>query len=150
MHSTHAVFSHPKEQGAEFLFRLADSGWSKALNFEAPSADTTITLPPATNQGSKEAHIGVSWTSGLGKYKLTKVVTFAPRFVIKNELPQDISYRECGDVAGDAPIASGQSIPVHSFSPGRDPAISFKYPGVDCNWRVRLANRGGSDPDRVE
>ncbi|KAG8911288.1 hypothetical protein FRC00_006761 [Tulasnella sp. 408] len=127
------VFSHTKEQGAEFVFRLGDTAWSNALNFEAPSAETAVALgSPAPS--TKETHVGVSWTSGLGKYKLTKVVTFAPRFVLKNELGGDIVFRESGDPGNDAPLRAGSFTPIFALSARREAALAFKYPGVGSKW----------------
>ncbi|KAG9019286.1 hypothetical protein FRB90_004293 [Tulasnella sp. 427] len=131
--TTPFMFSHTKEQGAEFLFRLGDTAWSNALNFEAPSAETAVALGSSV-PSSKETHIGVSWTSGLGKYRLTKVVTFAPRFVLKNELDQDIVFRESGDPANDSPLRAGNSSPIFALSARREAALAFKYPGVDSKW----------------
>ncbi|KAG8981485.1 hypothetical protein FRB94_008774 [Tulasnella sp. JGI-2019a] len=128
------MFSHPKEQGGEFSIRIGDSAWSSVLNFEAPTAEAALVLKTSQSLGSKEAHIGISWSAGLGKYKITKVVTIVPRFVTKNELSQDILVRESGDPRSDAPLKSGQIMPIHSFSPGRDPGLTFKYPGVESAW----------------
>lgn len=131
------MFSHTKEQSAEFVFRLGDTAWSNVLNFEAPSAETAVALgSPAPS--TKETHVGVSWTSGLGKYKLTKVVTFAPRYVLKNELEQDIVFRESGDPGNDAPLRTGSSTPIFALSSRREAALAFKYPGVGSKWYVRL------------
>jgi vacuolar protein sorting-associated protein 13A/C len=132
------VFSHPSEQGAEFLFRVGDSGWSGVLNFEAPSADTAVSLSSGSTSTSKDIHLGVSWAPGLGKYKLVKVITIAPRYMIKNELPQAISFRECGDAAAAHSIEPGAAVPLLSFTPGREAALSLKYPGVDCSWYDNL------------
>lgn len=122
------------------MLRIENSQWSNVLNFEAPTADTALTLQSAQGSASvnKEVHIGVSWASGLGKYKLSKVVTIVPRYVVKNELPGDLSVREVGDPRSDAPLRSGQVMPIHSFLPGRDPGLTFKYPGVDSDWYAVL------------
>ncbi|KIO33566.1 hypothetical protein M407DRAFT_3889 [Tulasnella calospora MUT 4182] len=131
--TTPFMFSHTKEQGAEFVFRLGDTAWSNGLNFEAPSAETAVALgSPASS--TKETHIGVSWSSGLGKYKLTKVVTFAPRFVLKNELGQDIVFRESGDPGNDAPLRAGSFTPIFALSARREAGLAFKYPGVGSKW----------------
>ncbi|KAG8928477.1 hypothetical protein FRC01_005870 [Tulasnella sp. 417] len=131
--ATPFMFSHTKEQGAEFVFRLGDTAWSNGLNFEAPSAETAVALgSPAPS--TKETHVGVSWTSGLGKYKLTKVVTFAPRFVLKNELGRDIVFRESGDPGNDAPLRAGSFTPIFALSARREAALAFKYPGVGSKW----------------
>ncbi|KAG8880371.1 hypothetical protein FRB97_000908 [Tulasnella sp. 331] len=132
--TTPFMFSHPKEQGGEFSIRIGDSTWSSVLNFEAPTAEAALILRSTQATASKEAHIGVSWSAGLGKYKITKVVSLVPRFVVKNELSQNISVRESGDPRSDAPLKSGQTMPIHSFSPSRDPGLTFKYPGVESDW----------------
>lgn len=131
------VFSHPSEQGAEFSFKLGNSAWSRFLNFEAPSAETAVCLQSSTTGATKETHIAVSWTSGSGKYKLSKVITLAPRFMIKNELATQIYYRECGDAANQLSLQAGQSDSILAFSPRGDPALSLKYSGVDASWYAR-------------
>ncbi|KAG8963047.1 hypothetical protein FRC03_003482 [Tulasnella sp. 419] len=157
------MFSHPREQGAEFTARVGKSQLSRVLNFDAPSADTAICLPSATPNG-KELHVGISWAAGLGKYKLSKVITFAPRFLIRNELDQELSFRECGDRSSGAPMKPNTEVPIHAFQPGRDPSLSLKYPGVGSEWsapinlqhvgviHVRMSKEGQSKPDlaRVE
>ena len=40
--------------------------------------------------------VGVSWVLGLGKYKLCKVVTLAPRFILVNNLARRLCFREHG------------------------------------------------------
>jgi len=71
------MFSHPQKKTHEFIYKIGDSVWSQPISLEAPSAESALSL--RSNSSRNELQVGLSWSEGLGKYKLTKVVTLAPR-----------------------------------------------------------------------
>ena len=103
------------------------------LSFEAPSAETQVILDIP---GAKESyHIGVSWELGLGKYKLTKVVTLAPRYILKNNLRQSITYREVGVAPMEnSTIQPGSRISVQRLHSAGQQLLTVTYPGLNANW----------------
>ncbi|CAG8552629.1 14898_t:CDS:10 [Dentiscutata erythropus] len=74
------------------LLKVGDSEWSKPLSFEA--VGTFLEVVISSNSSAEEIHLGVSIQEGHQKYKLTKIVTFTPRFIIKNNLSNDLIFRE--------------------------------------------------------
>jgi vacuolar protein sorting-associated protein 13A/C len=109
------------------------------LSFEAPAAETRLVLPSQT-QKSEELHIGLSWTEGLGKYKLTKVITLAPRFLIKNNLSEAISFREHGVPPRDGSvIGPGQRCPMYITRVGKEKLLTMAYAGLNAQWYLPVS-----------
>lgn len=89
-------------------------------------------LRPSLPRDSMLHHIGISWTPSL--YALGKVVTFAPRYMIKNELPREILFRSLGDASSNTPLPPGGVAPV-CFAVGHKPALALKYSAeADGEW----------------
>ncbi|KAJ7783787.1 vacuolar protein sorting-associated protein 13 [Mycena maculata] len=128
------MLSHPSEKGHEFIFRVGESTWSKVFSFEAPSAETELVVA-SQKQRTDEIHIGVSWSEGLGKYKLTKVITLAPRFLIKNNLSEAISFREHGVAPRDRSIIKpGERCPLHFLRAGQERLLTVAFSGLNAQW----------------
>ncbi|TFK41159.1 vacuolar protein sorting-associated protein vps13 [Crucibulum laeve] len=128
------LLSHPHEQGHDYIFKVGDSVWSKLISFEAPSAETELTIP-SQKQKSDEILIGLSWSEGLGKYKLTKVVTLAPRFLIKNNLSEAISFREHGVAPRTrSTVDPGERCPLQVIRSGREKLLTVAFPGLNAQW----------------
>jgi vacuolar protein sorting-associated protein 13A/C len=90
---------------------------------------------PSSRQKAEEFHIGLSWTEGLGKYKLTKVITLAPRFLIKNNLLDPICFREHGaPPRGRAILDPGERCPMQIMRVGREKLLTIAYPGLNSQW----------------
>ncbi|KAJ7492621.1 vacuolar protein sorting-associated protein 13 [Mycena latifolia] len=131
---TRPVLSHPNEKGHEYIFRVGESTWSKVFSFEAPSAETELVVA-SQRQKTDEIHIGVSWSEGLGKYKLTKVITLAPRFLIKNNLSEAISFREHGVAPRERSIIKpGERCPLHFMRGGQERLLTVAFSGLNAQW----------------
>jgi vacuolar protein sorting-associated protein 13A/C len=91
-----------------------------------------------SSQSSKtdEIHVGLSWTEGIGKYKLTKVITLAPRFIVKNNLDQPIYFREHGMALGDdqSTIDPHTQRPLHFMRNREEKLLTIAYPGLNAQW----------------
>src|ERR1700722_4974380 len=104
------------------------------LSFEAPAAETELVLP-CQAQKAEQLHVSLSWTEGLGKYKLTKVITLAPRFLIKNNLSETICCREHGVPPRDgSSIDPGQRYPLYVTRTGQEKLLTIAYPGLNTQW----------------
>jgi vacuolar protein sorting-associated protein 13A/C len=89
-------------------------------------------------QKSDEVHVGLSWSEGMGKYKLSKVVTFAPRFLLKNDLSETISFREHGVAPRKySSIVPGARCPLQVIRTGQEKLLTFAFPGLNAQWYVR-------------
>ncbi|KAK4904569.1 Vacuolar protein sorting-associated protein 13, partial [Elasticomyces elasticus] len=89
------LYSYPTDdQKNRSVLKIGDSSWSKAQSFDAIGSTYEVVLPAANAKA--EFHAGVYVTEGEGKYNLTKVVTVAPRFVVKNKIGETVELREPG------------------------------------------------------
>ncbi|CAG8536787.1 2817_t:CDS:10, partial [Racocetra persica] len=92
------------------LLKVGDSEWSRPQSFEAVGTFLEVVIPSTSN--AEEIHLGVSVQEGHQKYKLTKIVTFTPRFIIKNNLNEDIIFRE-PELKGEICVKSKDRVPLH-------------------------------------
>lgn len=113
------------------LLRVADSEWSKPQSFDAIGSTSEVILE-APNR-NKEIHIGIGVKSGEGKYKMTKVVTLAPRFVIENKLGEEIHIRESSS-PGYMTLNPGALRPLHFMQKTSVKQLCLCYAGVDNHW----------------
>ncbi|KAH9898385.1 vacuolar protein sorting-associated protein 13 [Cubamyces lactineus] len=128
------MLSHPVDNGKEFAFKVGDSAWSQPVSFDAPTAETRLVIPHQT-QRTDEIHVGLSWTEGLGKYKLTKVITLTPRFILKNSFSQPLAFREHGVAPrGRATIEPGEKRSLHFLRVGEEKLLTFAVPGLNAQW----------------
>ncbi|KAF8216245.1 hypothetical protein K438DRAFT_1748990 [Mycena galopus ATCC 62051] len=128
------MLSHPNDKGHDYIFRVGESTWSKVFSFEAPSAETELVVA-SERQKTDEIHIGVSWTEGLGKYKLTKVITLAPRFLIKNNLSEALSFREHGVAPRERSIIKpGERCPLHWMRAEQERLLTIAFSGLNAQW----------------
>ncbi|KAF2841938.1 vacuolar protein sorting-associated protein 13 [Patellaria atrata CBS 101060] len=114
------------------LIKVGDSGWSKPQSLDALGSNYDVTLP--SSSGRSEMHIGVTVDEGEGKYKLTKVVTIAPRFVVKNKLGEEINIREPGS-SEVMSLKNGDLLPLRFLkqSSGHQ-QICLCFPGMNNQW----------------
>lgn len=99
---------------------------------EAPTADASLTIASST-QKMEEIHVGLSWTEALGKYKLTKVITLNPRFILVNRLNADITFREHGG-AGRGTVSPGEKSFIHFMRSSDEKLLTLAYPGLNARW----------------
>lgn len=86
-------------------------------------------------QKSDEVDIGLSWSEGLGKYKLTKVITLAPRFLIKNTLLEPMSFREHGVAPRErSVIMPGERCPFQVIRAGQEKLLTVAFTGLNAQW----------------
>ncbi|PYH34659.1 membrane morphogenesis protein VPS13 [Aspergillus neoniger CBS 115656] len=122
---------HTDDQKNRSMLRIGESAWSKPQSFEAIGSTFEVVLPD--KHGRSEIHSGVSVAEGDGKYKLTKVVTIAPRFILKNKLNEDILVREPGS-SNVLQIKSGELTPLHFLRQVVDKQLCLCFPGVNNQW----------------
>ncbi|KAK5662658.1 hypothetical protein OQA88_8574 [Cercophora sp. LCS_1] len=113
------------------VLRVGDSEWSKPQSFDAIGSTAELVLhSPSRNA---DIHVGLTVDSGQGKYKMIKTVTFAPRYVIQNNLGEDINIREPSSSSLLA-LKGGALKPLHSLQRGRVKQLCLCYPGVNNQW----------------
>ncbi|KAE8146951.1 hypothetical protein BDV25DRAFT_161484 [Aspergillus avenaceus] len=126
------MYSYPSDdQRNRSMMKIGDSAWSKPQSFEAIGSTFEAILPD--RDGRSEFHSGVTVAEGEGKYKLTKVVTIAPRFVLKNKLSEDILVREPGS-SNVLSIKGGDLVPLHFLRQVAEKQLCLCFPGVNSQW----------------
>ncbi|KPM34288.1 Vacuolar protein sorting-associated protein 13 [Neonectria ditissima] len=113
------------------LLKVADSEWSKPQSFDAIGSTSEVVLNSPNK--NKEIHVGITVKSGEGKYKMTKVVTLAPRFVLQNKLGEEILIRESSS-SGYLTLSPGALQPLHFLQKSRVKQLCLCYPGVNNQW----------------
>jgi vacuolar protein sorting-associated protein 13A/C len=126
------MYSYANEdQRNRSILKVGDSSWSKPQSFEAIGSTFEVVFPD--RQGRSEFHAGVSVAEGEGKYKLTKVVTLAPRFILKSKLNEDLLVREPGS-SNVHKIQSGELVPLHFLRQVAEKQLCLCFPGVNNQW----------------
>ncbi|KAI1272115.1 hypothetical protein F5Y07DRAFT_311873 [Xylaria sp. FL0933] len=119
------------DQRNRALLKFGDSEWSKPQSFDAIGSTTDVALQSATKQA--ELHVGITVESGEGKYKLTKVVTLAPRFVVKNKVGEVINVREPRS-SNIMTLEPGALQPLYWLQRSQTKQIALCFPGMDNQW----------------
>ena len=136
------MFSFPTDDRKNrALIKMGDSNWSQPVSFDAIGANVDVKLP--AQSGRTEMHAGLTVMEGEGKYKLTKVVTVTPRFVVKNKLAQEIQIREPGS-SESATLKPGELHPLRFLKQSTGQQLCLCFPGVNNSWSspFDIANMG--------
>ncbi|KAL9595366.1 MAG: hypothetical protein Q9219_006492 [cf. Caloplaca sp. 3 TL-2023] len=136
------MFSYPSDDRKNRAsLKVGDSSWSKPQSFDAIGSTFEAVLPSPTSKS--EMNVGVSVAEGEGKYKLTKVVTVAPRFVLKNKLKEEINIREPGS-SNIMSLKNGELLPLRYLKQSGSKQLCLCFPGVNNQWSspFHIANVG--------
>ncbi|KAI4286783.1 MAG: hypothetical protein L6R35_003961 [Caloplaca aegaea] len=126
------MFSYPSDDRKNrATLKVGDSSWSKPQSFDAIGSTFEAVLPSPTSKS--ELSVGVSVAEGEGKYKLTKVVTVAPRFVLKNKLREEINIREPGS-SNLMSLKHGDLLPLRYLKQTGQKQLCLCFPGVNNQW----------------
>ncbi|KAI7304485.1 vacuolar protein sorting-associated protein 13, partial [Hortaea werneckii] len=126
------MFSYPTDDKKNrALIKVGDSAWSQPVSFDAIGAVVDVKLP--AQSGRAEMHAGLKVMEGEGKYKLTKVVTITPRFIVKNRLFEEIQIREPGSSEA-ATLNSGELHPLRFLKQSTGQQLCLCFPGVNNTW----------------
>ncbi|RKF58530.1 Vacuolar protein sorting-associated protein 13 [Erysiphe neolycopersici] len=119
------------DQRNRAILKIGESSWSKPQSFDAIGSSTEVILPSVSN--NTEIHIGITIKAGEGKYKLTKVVTIAPRFILKNQISEEISVREPG--SSKFMVIKPQALqPLYFLQKSTKKQLSLCYSGLNNKW----------------
>jgi vacuolar protein sorting-associated protein 13A/C len=126
------MFSYPTDDRKNrAMIKVADSYWSKPQSFDALGSTYEVILP--SSKASGEMHVGVSVAEGEGKYKLTKVVTVTPRFILRNKINEEINVREPGS-SSIMTLKTGGLVPLRFLRPVPEKQLSLCWPGINNQW----------------
>lgn len=124
-------FEEKRDRGSRALVRLGDSQWSKPVSFEAigRTSEVAMQLP---NKKS-EMNVGIDIKEGQGKYKLSKVVTISPRYIIKNNLQSGIEILDIGS-SDSLHLESGKLEPLYKLPRVEEKQLKLRLPGGKSKW----------------
>ena len=126
------MFSYPNDDRKNrAILKVGESTWSKPQSFDAIGSTFDAVLP-STNSKS-EMHVGISVAEGEGKYNLTKIVTVAPRFVLKNNINEEINIREPGS-SETMTVKPGDLRPLHFLRRVPQKQVCLCFSGVNNQW----------------
>ncbi|OAD68026.1 hypothetical protein PHYBLDRAFT_57710 [Phycomyces blakesleeanus NRRL 1555(-)] len=126
------MFSYPKiDNRNRCLIQISGSEWSIPISFEAVGTMYDVTVPSPSK--TEEIHVGVSVQEGQGKYKISKVITFTPRFILSNQMDEFIRYRE-PESRVDQDLEPNQRIPLYNLRRNAEKQLSIKLPGINNRW----------------
>ena len=126
------MFSYPNDDRKNrAILKIGQSTWSKPQSFDAIGSTFDCVLPAANSKS--EMHIGISVAEGEGKYKLTRVVSVAPRFIIKNKISEAMQVREPGS-SNIMKVEPGDLLPLQFLRSVPEKQICLCFPGVNNQW----------------
>ncbi|ORZ00047.1 hypothetical protein BCR41DRAFT_313859 [Lobosporangium transversale] len=127
------MFSYGKaENGNRVLLQVeGNTQWSRPVSFEAVGSIMEIAVQAMDRK--EEIHLGMNVELGKGKYALTKVVTITPRFILKNNLNEDLNFREYGS-NNVTLLPAQQRVPLRYLRLGQEKLLSLRLPGVTSRW----------------
>ena len=126
------MFSYPSDDRKNrAMLKMGDSNWSKPQSFDALGSTFDATLPSANSRS--EMQVGISVAEGEGKYKLTKVVTVAPRYILKNKINEPINIREPGS-SNVMTIENSDLLPLHFLRQTQQKQLCLCFSGGNSQW----------------
>ncbi|ORX96417.1 hypothetical protein K493DRAFT_329607 [Basidiobolus meristosporus CBS 931.73] len=111
--------------------KIADSEWTKPISFEAIGSETSTIIPMSARLD--EFHLGMSADQGRGKYRLTRIITFTPRFILKNNMKEKILLREPGSSVS-IPLEPKHRAPLHFVRQGEEKQLMINFPSFNKEW----------------
>ncbi|GAM41640.1 late endosome to vacuole transport-related protein [Talaromyces pinophilus] len=131
-HAKPYMYSYPTDdQKNRSIIRIGDSRWSKPQSFDAIGSTFEVIVGARTSRA--EFHAGVSVAEGEGKYKLTRVVTITPRFILNNKLNEELQVREPG-TSNVLTMKAGDLVPLHFLRQVPEKQLCLCFPGVNNQW----------------
>ncbi|KAI9744725.1 MAG: hypothetical protein M1818_001650 [Claussenomyces sp. TS43310] len=119
------------DQRNRAILKVGESNWSRPQSFDAVGSTVDVVLP--SSQKDTEIHVGITVEGGEGKYKMTKIVTLAPRFVLKNQMSEEINVREPG--SSQLMTLKPKALqPLHFLQKIATKQLCLCFPGLNNQW----------------
>ncbi|KAI8897799.1 hypothetical protein BC833DRAFT_643759 [Globomyces pollinis-pini] len=111
--------------------RTRESEWSKAMSFETVGSSFRVVLPV---KGGVSLYLGGHIEEGLGKFYMSKVVTFSPRFMIQNNMDVDMMFGQM-NILEPITLKSGECLPLLRLRNDTDVhELNIKFATMLSNW----------------
>lgn len=124
-------FEKDKDRLNRVLAKLGDSDWSDPLSFDAIGQNIGVKAPVKGTQMGM--NFGVTVSEGEGKYQLSKVITFAPRYVLRNALKEPIMLVENGSTK-QFELAAGELTPLYNLRRTNETTMLLKFAHQGKAW----------------
>ncbi|KAK6332723.1 hypothetical protein TWF696_002747 [Orbilia brochopaga] len=126
------MFSYPTDDRRNrALLKIGDSAWSRPVSFEAIGNIDDVVIASSSKQ--EEIHIGISVTEGEGKFKMTKIVTLTPRFIVNSKISEEINVRELASNRIMS-VKPGELLPLHFLRQTHEKQLTLCFPGFNNQW----------------
>lgn len=124
-------FENPVEKNNKAQLKFRESDWCTPISFDALGQSFDATAPIQNKE--QEFDMGIHITEGTGPYMMSKIVEVAPRYIIRNELSQDIEICETGSI-DSIQVTSNESKPLYKLSNIINKQFIVKFLGIDSDW----------------
>lgn len=125
------MWSFNGESNKRALIKVGDSKWSQEISFDTIGKDSDINIESNTRQS--DIHVGIHISEGQGIYKLSKIVTLTPRFIIHNKLKDDIQIRDTGS-SEPIVVEAGLTQPLHFLKRSSNMQLTASFFGSTSQW----------------
>lgn len=129
-------FDALKDSKSRALLKVGDSQWSVPISFDAIGQSNAVTLQ--VNGRQTEMDVAVTVGEGEGVYNLTKVVTIAPRYIIKNALDETLNLVENGST-NVVNIEPNELIPLYGLHRMDNKSLLIKFAAGSKSWSSPFA-----------
>lgn len=113
------------------LLKISGSGWTSPLSLDAIGQSVSANCQITGKQ--KEMNVGISVTEGEGKYNLSKVITIAPRYIIKNTLDESLNIVENGSTK-QLTLEPNQLMPLYGLRRTQEKCFLLKFAHLSKTW----------------
>lgn len=127
------MFSFDKRDdvGSRALIKVDSSAWSKPVSFESIGNVSEINVQIPNKK--TEMNLGISINEGEGKYKLSKVITLVPRYVIRNFYSEDVEILNIGSTEPIL-LTPGKIIPLYNLPKVDQKQLQLRFPTGGTPW----------------
>lgn len=132
------MFSFDKfgDRANRALLKVGDSSWTTPLSFDAIGQNNAVTALIPNKQTGMD--VAVSIEEGTGKYNLTKVVTVAPRYILRNLFEEPLAFVEVGSTH-QFTLNSGEMLPLYGLRALADKSFSLRLAHQSKGWSLAFS-----------
>ncbi|KAH3685434.1 hypothetical protein WICPIJ_003592 [Wickerhamomyces pijperi] len=112
------------------LIQLGNSDVSRPISFDAIGQINEVDV---STSDSCESSLGVSVKEGEGKYKLSRVVTVAPRYVVKNSFKENLLINVVGSPK-EITLSPGSVIPLYDLPKTKRKQVRIRFSNAKSSW----------------
>lgn len=124
-------FDEDNDRGARALIRLGNSQWSKPVSFEAIGQHNELAMTMPNKK--TEVNLGIDIKEGQGKYKFSKVITIAPRYIVRNNTKNDLELLDVGS-SETVHLEPDELEPLYNLPCIEKKQLKMRFVGANSKW----------------